>query len=77
MLHVNILSGTILKFIKAHTYGTDPVHLESTKFKDLVLSCSECWDEKNETKQKTVSFENENVVLHMKYPGLTIRSESF
>ena len=32
MLHVNILEDAILKFIKVHTYGTDPIHLKSTKF---------------------------------------------
>ena len=36
MLHVNILEDAILKFIKVHTYGTDPIHLKSTKFKGSV-----------------------------------------
>lgn len=35
MLHVNILAGAILKFIKLHTYGTDPVHLEFHKVQRL------------------------------------------
>lgn len=50
MLHVNILAGAILKFIKVRTYGTDPVHLEFTKFKGLVLLSSECWDEESKKK---------------------------
>lgn len=50
MLHVNILAGAVLKFIKVHTYGTDPVHLESTKFKGFVLLSEKCWDEESKKK---------------------------
>lgn len=67
MLHVNILAGAILKFIKVRTYGTDPVHLEFTKFKGLVLLSSECWDEESKKKFFFLSFEN---VLYIKHPGL-------
>lgn len=42
MFHVNILAYTILKFINELSYGTDPVHLSSTKFKALVLSLENC-----------------------------------
>lgn len=67
MLHVNISAGAILKFIKVHTYGTDPVHLESAKFKGLVgiiILRMLGWRE-----QKNLSFEN--AALYIKHSGLS------
>lgn len=67
MLHVNILAGAILKFIKVHTYGTDPVHLEFHKVQRLG------WyyhlGNAGMKEENKLSFEN--IVLYIKHPGLS------
>lgn len=66
MLHVDILAGTILKFIEVYTYGTDPAHLEFHQ----VQSLGWYYHLGNDgMKEKKMSFEN--IVLYIKHPGLS------
>ena len=68
MLHVNILEDAILKFIKVHTYGTDPIHLKSTKFIGSVSYFQNTGVKKAKKKKKSL----ESVVLYIKHSRFSI-----